>query len=169
MPRQYLKRLLPGSSYFARQPLPTHLASRLRDVRLWHFGRRSVSRGVGIGLFIAFIPVPFQVIIVLIAAMVLRVNLPAAFAAILVTNPLTMVPVFYLTYRLGVWMLGLPAIPLPESLTPGRFLDLLGQVWQPLLLGSIMTGIVAGVLSMLFIDAVWVLWVRCRRRRRQPA
>jgi hypothetical protein len=32
-----------------------------------------------------------------------------------------------------------------------------------------MTGIVAGVLSMLFIDAVWVLWVRCRRRRRQPA
>jgi uncharacterized protein (DUF2062 family) len=76
-------------------------------------------------------------------------------------------PIFYMTYRLGVWVLGMPGIAAPESVTPAWFVGVMGQVWKPLLLGSSITGLIAGVLSLLFIDLIWVLRIRWKRRQRQ--
>ena len=54
------------------------------------------------GLFIAFMPIPGHMIVAIMAALLLRVNIPVAAMAVWVTNPLTVVPIFYLAYRLGV-------------------------------------------------------------------
>jgi uncharacterized protein (DUF2062 family) len=169
MPRQFLKRVLPGPEFFERHPLPFNLTCHLRDTRLWHFGRRSVSRGAGMGMFIALIPVPFQMVIVVVAAIILRFNLPVAFFVVFITNPLTMGPVYYLTYRLGTWLLGMPGIPRPEEITFDWFFDLLEVIWLPLYLGSLVTGVVAGSISLLLIDFLWAVYIGRKRRRRQPS
>ena len=53
----------------------------LHSPDLWHFGRRSVAGGVGLGLFLCFIPIPIQMMLAIPCAIVLRVNLPVTFTA----------------------------------------------------------------------------------------
>jgi uncharacterized protein (DUF2062 family) len=117
-------------------------------------------------MFIAFIPLPFQMIMVVFAAAWLRVNLPVAFAAILVTNPLTMGPAFYLTYRLGAWLLGTSAIQPPDALSIDWLFAMLGEIWLPLYFGSLLTGVVTGLASLLLIDQLWRLYIHWKRTRR---
>ena len=50
--------------------------SILHDANLWHLNRRSASGAFGIGLFFAFWPFPFQMILVVMMAIPLRVNIP---------------------------------------------------------------------------------------------
>jgi uncharacterized protein (DUF2062 family) len=167
VPRRFLYRVLPGHERIAQQRLPITLVSLLGDSRLWHFGRRSVMRGAGVGMFIAFIPLPFQMVLVVMASVWLRVNLPVAFAAIFITNPLTMVPVFYLNYRLGAWMLGTPALEHLETLSLDRATELLGQVWLPLCTGSLVIATCAGFGGMLLTDQLWKFFILWKRRRRK--
>ena len=49
----------------------------------------------------AFLPVPFQMVLAALGALWRRVNLPLAVALICITNPLTMAPAFYLCYKVG--------------------------------------------------------------------
>ena len=70
--------------------------------------RRSISRGVWIGVFVAFIPIPMQMGVAAALALLARVNIPVAVLVVWVTNPLTMWPLFYLAYRLGAAILHIP-------------------------------------------------------------
>jgi uncharacterized protein (DUF2062 family) len=64
------------------------------------------------------------------AAIYFRANLPVSVALVWVTNPLTMPPLFYFAYQVGLWFLNQPAA---ESFD----FSLLGDVWQPFLTGFI--------------------------------
>jgi uncharacterized protein len=95
---------------FKRLPTPhAMLQSRmLRPFRryldhhsLWQFNRRSVAGGVSIGLFFGLL-IPFaQIVLAAFAAVFLRVNLPVAAAATLVTNPFTFPGIYYCAYHVG--------------------------------------------------------------------
>lgn len=169
MPRRFLQRSLPGRDHLARQPFLAWLSEYTRDHQLWHFGRRPVSRGAGMGMFIAFIPVPFQMVLVVFAAVWLRVNLPVAFAAILVTNPVTMAPAFYLTYQFGAWLLGTPELARPDELSLDWFFGMLGDIWLPLYLGSLLFGVLIGLATLLLTDLFWRFYVVWKRTRRESA
>ena len=68
---------------------------------LWHLNRYSASMAFFVGLFVAFMPIPGQVVVAAVLAVLLRCNLPLAVSLVFVTNPLTMAPVFYLAYEIG--------------------------------------------------------------------
>src|SRR5579872_738274 len=79
----------------------------LRNPNLWQFNRETIARGVAAGLSAAMIPfMPFQTIIAIVLAIILRGNLFIAFMASWASNPLTIVPIIYLIYSVGDWLLG---------------------------------------------------------------
>ncbi len=85
------------------------LKKYLHSPYLWILNRESVARGVAVGLFVGIIPVlPFQTLLTICIAILIRANLPVAFLASWISNPLTIFPIAYLTYCIGIWVLGEP-------------------------------------------------------------
>lgn len=82
---------------------------------LWHLNRRSVPRGLAIGLFAAFIVPVGQFALAALAALPLRANVPLAASATLVTNPLTFPPIYFAAYKLGSAMLGMSIVAAPAG------------------------------------------------------
>ncbi len=176
MPKEFIKRLTPDS-----EKLRTHKHLRifgklLHDPGLWHINRRSVAMAFAIGLFWAMIPMPFQMVAAAASAIVLRVNLPISVALVWLTNPLTMPPIFYATYRIGAFLLGTPPVANSAEFSLEYLEHSLSIIWAPLLLGSIVTGLVLGALGYVALRLLWrqntlKRWqTRCalRKRRAQP-
>ena len=158
--------------------LPNHrllgwVAHRLQDPELWHFGRRSVAGGVGLGLFLAFVPIPIQMLLAPPAAALLRVNLPIALGALWTSNPITMGPLFIFAYKVGGWITG-------ENTTLSHFTfdpsvsgltAILGDIWYPLSVGCFVCGLSAAAVGNLTVRWIWRLCLLRRRRsqRRERA
>jgi hypothetical protein len=74
---------------------------------LWHFNRESVSRGVAVGLFSGVVLfMPFQTLIAIFCCIILRANFPIAFLVSWICNPITIIPIAYVTSMIGNWVLG---------------------------------------------------------------
>ena len=67
--------------------------------------RRSVPRGVALGLFVAVLIPVMHTAIAAILAIPTRANVAIAAAFTLVVNPLTIPPLYYAAYRVGSWEL----------------------------------------------------------------
>ena len=65
------------------------IAHRFLSPELWRFTRRSVPRGVALGLFAAFIVPLGQIFLAAFLALPTRANVPLAALVTFVTNPLT--------------------------------------------------------------------------------
>jgi uncharacterized protein (DUF2062 family) len=77
----------------------------LRFVRLR--GHPSVlARGVGIGAFVVITPtIPFHTILALILAFIFRGSKVAALlTTIIVSNPVTLLPQYYISWQIGNWL-----------------------------------------------------------------
>ena len=119
MPRKLIKRYLPDHKKIREHKHLRFLGALLHDPNILHLNRRSVSGAFSLGLFVAFIPVPFQMVLSALGAIFFRVNLPIAVGLVWVTNPLTMPPLFYFAYKVGTWILQVPAISNSNCLTIG--------------------------------------------------
>jgi hypothetical protein len=171
MPRKLIKRYLPDKSHYQAHPRLSRLGLRLHDPDLWHVNRRSASGAVALGLFLAWVPVPLQMVLAALGAMALRVNLPIAVAMVWITNPITIPPLFWLAYALGAWLLGHPAPQVEATPSLAWFAEAFHQIWQPLLLGCLVLGVASAGLGYLATRLLWRLHVvrawEARRRRRQ--
>ena len=66
----------------------------------------SLARGVGLGLFIGFLPaIGLQIILALLLARFLKANKLVAALGTLVTNPITAIPIGTFSLWLGDWIL----------------------------------------------------------------
>lgn len=167
MPRRIIRRYLPDHRKVREHPQLQRFGVRLHDGNLWHLNRRSVSGGVAAGLFWAFVPIPFQMLPAAACAIWLRVNLPIAAALVWITNPLTLPPVWYASYRLGAWMLQLrPAEP-HLDLSLSTLVAGMSGLWKPLLLGGVTIGAVLALAGFVAVRLTWRLYVVQQRRRRR--
>jgi uncharacterized protein (DUF2062 family) len=138
--------------------------------------RRSVSRGVLVGLFWGFIPMPFQMLAVLLTTPLMRFNVPIAISMVWLSNPLTMPAMYYMEYKTGTLLLGLPGLENVE-LSIEWFQNHLGDIFLPLYVGTAFYSIVVSYLIYLLINRLWILSVRRekhikeqeRRQRKQAA
>ena len=165
-----LRRLLPNKALLRQHPVLGKFGSWLSDPKIWRFQRASVALALALGLFIAWIPMPVQMLIAGALAIWLRINLPVAVAAVWVTNPLTAVPMFYTAYRLGHWILddGLPMQPEPlHEISHWQWLlDAIGQTWAPFSLGCFILGCISALLGMIVVNILyWLSWRHTRYRR----
>ena len=156
-------------NYRLLRPFASHLA----HPSLWRMTRRSVPRGVAIGLGIAVI-IPFMhTVIAALLAIPARANVAIAALFTLVVNPLTIPPLYYAAYRIGSWELHHDAaIANPADVE--RFSSELSRLlfWIHQASGSIAVGVltISAALSLLGYFAaslVWRYWSRSRWRQRR--
>jgi len=167
MPKKFIKRYMPDPNKIRHHKHLQIFGSLLHNPNLWHMNRRSVSGAFGVGLFFAWVPVPFQMILAAAAAIPLRVNLPISVGLVWVTNPLTMPPMFYFAYVLGSWILGTPPGDFAFELSIEWLKQSLIHIWRPFLLGCAILGVISSVVGYSSIRLLWRLHlIRVYRKRK---
>ena len=154
MPRKFLKK------YFSDKKLRDDksfsiFGEFIHDQNLWHIHRRSVAGACAIGLFCAFIPLPFQMLIAAGFAIIFRCNLPISVALVWVTNPITMPPLFFLAYKIGVFLTDTHLGPFDFELSFHWLFTELHERWRPFLVGCFFTGTSAGLFGFIAARVLW--------------
>ena len=107
-----------------------------------------ISLGMAIGVFVAITPtIPFHTVLAVALAAALRGSKLAAALGVWVSNPLT-IPVFYYgSYRLGIFVLGLPELTLPTEHSVFSLVELGGHVTAAMLHGGLLLGILPALMT----------------------
>lgn len=173
MPKQTIKRLLPTPSRLREIKSLGLLGEWIYEPNLWHINRTSTSVAFAVGMFVAFIPLPSQMIFAALLSIWLRCNLPLAVALCWITNPVTMGPMFWFAYKVGALVLGITpgteAFAISwEWLTTGLLV-----IWQPFLLGCLVCGFFFSSLGYFIVNTLWRWQVlqrwELRREKRRAA
>ncbi|GEM_PF-46118 len=174
MVKKRLRKVIPNASDLRKSGALKPFGEWIYASNYWHLNRYSASMAFFVGLFVAFLPIPGQMLVAALLAIRLRCNLPLSVALVWVSNPLTAPPLFYMAYRLGGLLIGRPlAIPVGTEETAFDLYWLfakIGTVWPPLLLGCLLLGLFAGSLGYFLISNIWRWrvardWRRRRHRR----
>ncbi len=169
MPRKFIRRL---SVPFRKNQRDTAWYLRPFHALLAHpvyfsVNRRSIVGGLALGLFIGVMPFLGHTPVVVLAALLLRVNLPVAVLSIWVANPLTYGPIFYGEYRLGTFLLNQAPTVVTLDLPWLELAAALARTWRPLWVGAIVSGIVVAGSAYVLGNAGWRLMTLWRLRRRE--
>lgn len=115
----------------------------------WKGDLDSFARAGFVGCFFMMLPIPFQMLMSSIFAYLFKANIPLATALAWITNPLTMIPIWYSGYGFGAWLLDSPKMAsISEGLAPlsyGWFEVVFPVIWIPLYVGNIILGIIIGL------------------------
>jgi len=115
--------------------------------------RKMISRGVLLGLFIAFIPMPMQMAAVLLFMPFFRFNVPIALAMCWLSNPITMPPMYYMEYLTGSYLLGMEVTHV--ELTLEWFKENLDDIFIPLYFGTAIYSIFGSLLAYGAVNYFW--------------
>ncbi len=171
MPKKTLKSIVPSAARIRSIGALGILGDWIYAGNLWHINRYSSSMAFFVGLFVACMPVPGQMLIAASLAVLLKCNLPLSVGLVWLTNPVTM-PAFYFTaYKVGALILEAPVERLNFELSFHWLTTSLTAVWRPFLLGCLICGLFFGSVGYFLISQLWRwrvsrLW-RQRRRRRE--
>lgn len=155
MPRKIIRRFLPDIKELLNRPSLGWIRSLPQDPNLLHLNRHSVSLAVFIGIFCAFVPIPIQTLMVIAMCFWLGANLPLAMVIIWMSNPLTIPPMFYLTYKLGSYILGTTLGDFSVTLSWEWFSQLGSEILLPLFVGSVLAGTVLASIGYFFVLFLW--------------
>lgn len=159
MAKKLFKRFIPHHSTIQDHPRLRVLGPLLEDPNLFHLNRYSVSMAFLVGVFLAFFPLPGQMVLAGFVAFWLRCNLPIAVALVWITNPLTIAPIFFGTYKLGSWLLNTPPMLFDGGVSWDWIQSELGRLWKPLLVGSLCAGSFFSLVSYALVNYVWRAYV----------
>ena len=169
MPRKFLKRWLPDKSKLdTDHKYLKVLGERIHDPNLWHLNRHSVPIAFAVGLFCAFLPIPFQMVIAAVIAVRVRANLPLSVMLVWITNPFTIPIIFYLTYRAGLILLNIQDPPLEHFVfSVDWLLTQANDIWPPLLVGSLCCGAGFAALGYTLTNLLWRMHIIQRLKERK--
>jgi len=127
--------------------------------------RRSVTRGVWLGLFWGFIPMPMQMVAVVLSTFAFRFNVPIAIATVWLSNPITMPPMYYMEYLTGNFLLGLEGVDDIE-LTLQWFTEHFDQILLPLYVGTSFYSVIVSTLVYFLLNWLWIKSVHEEKQER---
>jgi uncharacterized protein (DUF2062 family) len=178
MSRKRIRQYLPSPESIADNRFIAKLGPRVRDPRLWHWNRRTVARGVAVGMFAGLIPGsnPVQFGAAAAGAIACRVNLPVAVFVTLYSNPFTIVPLYYVAFRIGQFATmdasaTMPALDIGLSGRP--WTEWAGLLWQwvlslgkPLAVGLPLLATGLAIAGYFVVDWAWRISIIAAWRRR---
>jgi uncharacterized protein len=169
----WFKRHIPTRETVHRYRLLRPFAAHLTHSSLWRMTRRSVPRGVALGLFVAVIIPVMHTAIAAVLAIPARANVAVAAAFTLLVNPITIPPLYYAAYRIGSWELHHDA-RLVNPAAAERFSSELSRLlfWVHEASGSIAIGVLtiavaSAVIGYVGSALVWRFWSQNRWRQRR--
>ena len=128
--------------------------------------RRMITRGVAIGLFWGFIPMPMQMLAVMATIPFIRFNVPIAISMVWLSNPFTMPPMYYMEYLTGNFILGREGIEDIE-LTMSWFTEHFDEILVPLYVGTSFYSIVVTAIIYVILNRLWVKSVHSENKERR--
>ena len=170
MPKKTLKLLVPSHDRIRRIKTLHVLGDWVYAGNLWHINRYSASMAFFVGLFVAFMPIPGQMLAAALLAVLLRCNMPLSISLVWITNPVTMPAVFFLAYKVGALIVDVPVQYIEFELSFYWLSHSLASIWKPFLLGCLICGLFFGCLGYFIISQLWrwrvaYLWQQRKRNR----
>lgn len=148
------------------------IAHRFLSPELWRFTRRSVPRGVALGMFAAFIVPVGQIFLAAFLALPVRANVPLSALVTFVTNPFTLPFWLVVANKVGSFVLKIDAVTggaAQAEIASGRWTDFgwfgLLQTAGVTAFGFIVLSIVTSAAGYLVSSWVW-RWRVGRKRQR---
>ena len=166
-------RNMPTREQMARSRWVKPFAGRVLRSELWRFTRRSVPRGVALGMLVGII-VPFaQILFAALLCLTVRANVPVASLTTFVTNPVTTPLIWVIAYKVGSWLLQVDAMtviaPVNSAIEHSQFDDMLQWLTGATLVtafGLVVVAVVAAAISYLATSFGWRWWIARKRRVR---
>jgi len=125
----------------------------------FNINRKMITRGVLVGLFWGFIPMPMQMLAVIATTPFIRFNVPIAIAMVWLSNPITMPPMYYMEYLTGNYILGKEGIDNIE-LTLNWFSTHMDDIFIPLYVGTAFYSIVVSGIIYVLLNWLWIRSVK---------
>lgn len=167
--RHFFKRILPERQQIQQHRHLKFLGNILHDPEIFHLTRRSTSGGVATGLFFAFIPVPGQMVIAGLTAILFRVNLPLSVILVWITNPVTIPPLLFFAYKTGAMILNRPFQPVVFDFSLHWFSEIFLEIWPSVLTGCLLFAAVAALAGYITMRLLWRIHIVRRWKDRRAA
>jgi len=172
-PLELARRHFPTREQLQKNRYLRPFAHRVLRSDLWRFNRRSVPRGIALGLFVGVL-IPFaHSFVAALTAVFVRANVPVAIASTWTSNPATWVIIFPAAYKLGKWLMHVDAAtgvqPLSGTLQTtqaGHFLQQLTGATVSTALGLFIIASVLAFVGYVATTFGWRVWVARKRQRR---
>lgn len=155
MPRRLVKLLVQKLQAQRHKWYLRMFGQHLTDPHLWSLNRRSITTAFGVGIAIAFIPLPVHTVLGALLAIWFGWNLPVILAAAYIVNPFTIVPIYLAAYRVGAWLLREPPRRFKFQMSWQWLEHGLGPSWRPFLFGLLVFAIVFGVIGRVGLEIIW--------------
>jgi uncharacterized protein len=171
----WVRRNSPTREQLLESRLLRPFAHRIAHSELWRFTRRSVPRGVALGLLVGiFLLIPgVQIIGVALLAYPCRANIPLGAAMTFLSNPATTPFILASSVWVGNWAFGLHA----DVSTFSALIDRGASVseWASwffsdaapaMLAGLLIISVVAAIIGYVLAAVLWAQWLRHKWRLR---
>lgn len=157
--KRIIRRFLPEARTIKEHKYLTIFGAALHSPTLWHLNRRSVPAAFAIGLFMAFMPMPFQMVPAAAAAILFRANIIIAVALVWISNPVTLPPLFYFCYKVGTWLIGRPISNADFNFSWEWMSSKFSLIWQPFFLGCFTVATISAMIGYYGMQWLWRLHV----------
>jgi len=166
-----IRKYMPKRDEMARNKYLRPIAHRFLTPELWRFTRRSVPRGVALGLFAAFIIPVGQIFLAAFLALPARANVPLAALSTFITNPFTLAFWLVIANQVGQFTLRLDAATAgvaTEQLESGTWQWVIDafEVAGVTVVGFLVLAVVSSAVGYLVSSAIWRVLVARRRAKR---
>ncbi len=128
--------------------------------------RRMVSRAVLVGLFIAMIPMPMQMLAVVIVSPFFRFNVPIGVSLVWITNPFTMPFIYYIEYLTGNLLLMQDGVN-DIQLSMDWFTQNIGDIFVPLYVGTAFYSVLFSISGYYIVNWLWIHSVRSDKKNKK--
>ncbi|AWB67448.1 DUF2062 domain-containing protein [Saccharobesus litoralis] len=155
MPKKTIKKFMPDHDTIRNNKSLKIFGPLLNSPNLWCLNRRSIAGAFALGLFNAFIPVPFQMWLSALGAIIFRVNLPLSVALVWITNPFTMPPIFYFCYLVGEWVMGPSGHKFAFEMSWDWLAQSVSTIGPTFLVGCLVCSVVASCVGYITINVLW--------------
>jgi uncharacterized protein (DUF2062 family) len=155
MPRRFFRKFAVKRHRLVESRLVAPFQHLLHDQKLWGIRRKTVVPAVALGTFVAFLPIPGHVLVAVFGSLLIRCNIPVAAVTTFISNPVTIGPMFYFSYRVGASLLGIKPGPFSIELSISWLGSTFASIWQPLVLGSLLVGSICAVIAYVLLDVFW--------------
>lgn len=146
-----IKKYLPTREQLRQSRSLQFLGNVIFESNLWHFNRYSLSFAVLVGSICCFLPIPFQMVPCAILCVLIRCNIPVAILIVWISNPITIGPMMFFSYQVGLIILAREGLTVPESPGFEWFTQELTTIWEPLIVGCLTSGLTMGITGFIAV------------------